>query len=112
MMSFAPATVQDIGILSEVLKAAPSAVSTVLVIVVVWAFLKHERARDKDFAAMLTAANAVNKEQREQAIVALSETTKRLTDAMTSLGHNMERLSEGQTRILEAIHGCFQRERA
>lgn len=110
---------QDAGLLSEALKAAPSAVSTVLVIVVVWAFLRHERARDRDFREMLADSNQVNSDQRAQSIAALSENTRLMTEAMGSLGRNMENLARGQERvletqasILEAVHSCRTRNQA
>ena len=114
-----PILLQDAGLLSEAVKAAPSAVSTVLVIVVVWAFLKHERARDRDFKEMLTAANEVNQEQRETATAALNANTERMAEAMGALGTNMEHLATGQARILEAqarvleaVHSCAMRNQA
>lgn len=98
---FAPAVAQDAGVISEVLKAAPSTVSTVLVIVVVWAFLKHERARDRDFREMLT-------EQRAEHIANLERTSERANETMQRVADNLSHLSEGQTRVLEAIHGCLR----
>lgn len=96
---------QDFGVLSEVLKVTPSAVSTILVIVVVWAFLKHERARDMDFREMLT-------EQRKEGLASLEALTERQVVVMEKVADNLDRLADGQTRILEAVHGCAVRHQA
>jgi uncharacterized protein HemX len=90
-------------------RLVPSVTSAVLVIIVVLAFLKHERFRDVRFQEMLNSSQEVNAQQRAESIQALKENSRTLTEAMAQIARELERVVEGQTRIIEAVHACVRR---
>ena len=89
----------ELGVMAEAVKAAPSFVATLLVIYVVTVFLKHLREMQKEFHETLSA-------QRKESVDSLDSATDRMAKAVESMADNMDKLAEGQSRILEAMHGC------
>ena len=89
----------ELGVMAEAVKAAPSFVATLLVIYVVTVFLKHLREMQKEFHETLSA-------QRKESVDSLDSATDRMAKADESMADNMDKLAEGQSRILEAMHGC------